>query len=809
MADDGLYSIYSKLDEIYEILERNISSGKGNYSAPYNDAFVKEILDNIKNVMKKDRKTGEYVDTGKIDFKAITTAINNYLKLLDLSTSKSNTYVKAVMERVAKNYEKLAADSQAQQAYLARALKDLEKELVRLSSGEYSKTPMLNMKKAQNNPEAQEFLKGVRAELATLINMDSRVSKLAYLFETDVAGRKGRVRKFTEDLIEGLGRSKFVGGALSDMFRLLTYFAATYVKNIPLIGKPLAAILVALGSLGPSLVNGIISGITQALSIILFSRLGGKAGSAIFDKLFGGIGKLFSGGAAVKFFGGLFGGRASGKAASTVGTLVMDGKPLYTSTESLRKAGVITSSASKVGAGAGIAKILGAFGKITPWFGRIFGVVSKFLGPVGWILTGIQLAVLLFKNWDKVMGTIKNGWNTITSGSFWENVGEKLKNLGKDVAEKGKGFIETGKSFAQEHPVAGMFLGAFRPGTGMLTEAWKNLPVNIEKQKYDKLEIDQGGVPINLGKLSQSVAAQQLEAYRASNRELFDQYYDIVPEGYASLGSFTNDIVMRNSGTGKKGAVLYKGATEDLKNLRQVLKGAFIQRGLSEKAAEVKANQLSYTSGISSMTSVHSKTGGHSDPMGSGFDLGTGGRWSKEDWELAIPLVQDFYKGNLDAYYEANVNGKGRFTKPGVSLSNAHFHVEMAKSQRGSRPFSDIRSELWVENAKKKKLLDQTAKAEGQEDFNEVDAITKGSPIGIASPSSLSESSERKVKVEDNKFNQNGYTRIIQPDDSNIRSTIPAIKKSQTPRVDYTGDEMFSEVLRRTISAATRDPVQQ
>lgn len=811
MADDGLYSIYSKLDEIYEILERNISSGKGNYSAPYNDAFVKEILDNIKNVMKKDRKTGEYVDTGKIDFKAITTAINNYLKLLDLSTSKSNVYVKSVMERVAKNYEKLAADSQAQQAYLARALKDLEKELVRLSSGEYSKTPMLNMKKAQNNPEAQEFLKGVRAELATLISMDSRVSKLAYLFETDIAGRKGRVRRFTEDLIEGLGRSKFVGGALSDMFRLLTYFAATYVKSIPLIGKPLAAILVALGSLGPSLVNGIISGITQALSMILFSRLGGKAGSAIFDKLFGGVGKLFSGGVIAKLFSGIFGGRVSGKAASTVGTLVMDGKTLYTSTESLRKAGVATSSASRAGAGAGIARVLGAFGKITPWFGRIFGVVSKFLGPIGWILTGIQLAVLLFKNWDKVMGTIKNGWEKITSGSFWSNIWDSIRDAFTGFGNNGGN--NGGAAFQEKHPVLAKVGSFFKNTWNDLTGKKEDIPYPIGvasptvTETHGLLKLDQGGVPLNLQSLNQWNAMTQMEAYRKSNKSLFDSYYEIVPEGLASVqANFKNDLAMRDEDNkNRKGAVLYRGASQDLLAAREAITEVFKQSGMSPSEAAQKASMLAYTSGIATGSSSHSKGGGHSSPLGYGFDLSTGKRWGKKEWDLALPVIKEVYKQRgINAFYE-DERGHHFVNPTAENAKFAHIHAETSKSLGAYR---NVRNEIWNRYAG---IREQNAIAleESKKEYEEAKATQQGIGVTEAPVEQEQIIQEPVMSEQEDRFNQNGYTRIIQPDDSHIKPTFPIQKKSSSPKIDYTGDEMFSDVLRRTIDAAMRDPVQQ
>ena len=811
MADDDLYGILRELTAIREILERDISSGRENYAAPYNDSFVQHIMSNSGNIKKRDPKSGQYVDTGELDAKSVKTIINDFLKMSDLNTSKSTIFVKKYVDEMKKEYDKYKADSLAQKAYYARSLKKLEDMLVEYSIGAYAKSPMLNVKKGMENPIGAAFLKKIQAEFQVLYKTNSVVSKIAYLFETDLSGKKSRVRKFTEDLIEGLGRSKFVGGALSDMFRLLTYFAATYVKSIPLIGKPLAAILVALGSLGPSLVNGIISGITQALSMILFSRLGGKAGSVIFDKLFGGVGKLFSGGAIAKLFGGLFGGRASGKVASTVGTLVMDGKTLYTSTESLRKAGMLAGTASKVGAGAGIARILGAFGKITPWFGRIFGVVSKFLGPIGWILTGIQLAVLLFKNWDKVMGTIKNGWEKITSGSFWSNIWDSIRDAFTGFGNNGGN--NEGATFQEKHPVLAKVGSFFKNTWNDLTGKKEDIPYPIGvasptvTETHGLLKLDQGGVPLNLQSLNQWNAMTQMEAYRKSNKSLFDSYYEIVPEGLASVqANFKNDLVMRDEDNkNRKGAVLYQGASQDLLAAREAITEVFKQSGMSPSEAAQKASMLAYTSGISTGSSSHSKGGGHSSPLGYGFDLSTGKRWGKKEWDLALPVIKKVYEQRgINAFYE-DERGHHFVNPTAENAKFAHIHAETSKSLGAYR---NVRNEIWNRYAG---IREQNAIAleESKKEYEEAKATQQGIGVTEAPVEQEQIIQEPVMSEQEDRFNQNGYTRIIQPDDSHIKPTFPIQKKSSSPKIDYTGDEMFSDVLRRTIDAAMRDPVQQ
>ena len=637
-------------------------------------------------------------------------------------------------------------------------------------------------------------------------SLDSTVKtmteKIMAFFGQDRATRKRRERQFIEDLVEGLARNKFVGGAISDTFRLLTYFAATWVKNIPLIGKPLAAILVAIGSLGDKiaslLIGALVGSFLPALGRLLFSGLG-RVLLPILGSAFGG--KLLQG-TLGKVLMTALGGKAVAKSAGTMGTFVMNGKTFFTSTESLTGAlgkgrvasvatkavSAVTGAVSRVGAGIGLTKVLGVLGKIGPWLGRIFGVVSKFLGPIGLIITGLQLAWALFKNWDKVMGTIKRGWDSLTSGSFWSNLWEGIKdwwNGGKDKPSGGSG----GSPFTIESYTSpqGAKRTRFYP-TGVATP--------VETDVFGKLKLDQGGVPINLQELSPSVASKQMEAYRAKNKDLFDMYYEIVPQSHANVsGSFTNDLKMRDSDSkNREGAVLFKGASETLDTLRDNLVAA----GMSRE----KANALRYTSGISTLTSVHSKTGDHSNPLGYGFDLGASGNWSRADWEFALPLVQDYFKSiGFKANYEAKVGGKGKFTLPSVSMNNAHFHVGASAKQ----------DPLFVRNMPWNRYVGASGIVE-EAMIEEAQKVQAAKPsIAVTTP--LAEESKEGTEITENKeandvYSQSGFTRIVQPGEGEeVKSTI--VQKPKPPKIDYSGDEMFSEVFYRAIRVATWDPVQQ
>lgn len=807
MADDDLYGILRELTAIRELLERDISSGRENYAAPYNDSFVRDIMSNSRNIQKKDSRTGQYVDTGELDAKSVKTAINDFLKMRDLSTSKSTIFVKKYVDEMKKTHDSYKANSLAQQVYFARAIDKLGKMLFEYSSGAYAKSPVLNVKKGMNNPLGAAFLKKIQAEFQVLHKTNSVVSKIAYLFETDLSGKKSRVRKFTEDLIEGLARSKFVGGALTDFIRLGSFFLASWVKNIPLIGKPLAAIVVALGSLGPSII-----GLLSSLLMVRFIPGLGRFLVPLLTKAFGG--KIFEG-TLGKIMATIFGKEAlkgvATRAVGTGATTIIGGKVLGTSAAS-KGIGLI-GNLTKGGSLPWFTKLMTVLGRFAPLLGRIVG----FLGPIGVAVSIISLAIPLItgivKNWDKIMEKVKYGWETITSNSFWKNLWDNITGWFKGIGgNSDPNKVWKNEDFIRKHPflaAANPFISAEEVAAvskkignerrGMPSPV-RAFPLNrstpIYTSRVGQLKLDQGGVPMNLGELSVGTASKEMEAYRRGNKQLFDSYYEIVPEGLASVkGSFTNDLTMINEDTGKKGAVLYKGAQDDLKSLRQYL----VDSGMSK----AKADRLVYTSGISTLRSPHSKTGDHSNPLGYGFDLGTGGSWSQKDWEFAIPLVKAFYgQGGFKANYEAIVGGKGRFTSPSASLNNAHFHVGV--DAKGSPLI--MRNPFWGRYVQGRNVVER-AMLEEEAKVNKVDnVVSDQATIGVSPPATPSQV-ETKIDEKD-EFNQNGYTRIIQPDDSHIKSTIP-VKKSTVPQIDYTGDEMFSDVLRRTIDAAMRDAVQQ
>jgi hypothetical protein len=92
-------------------------------------------------------------------------------------------------------------------------------------------------------------------------------NKILSFFKEKENRDKVNRRHFTEDLIEGLGKSKFFGGAIIDLIRLGTFFIASFLKEKGPLGKALAVALVAAGPIiGAAVVNGLTKVLTAGLT---------------------------------------------------------------------------------------------------------------------------------------------------------------------------------------------------------------------------------------------------------------------------------------------------------------------------------------------------------------------------------------------------------------------------------------------------------------------------------------------------------------------------------------------------------------
>ena len=608
---------------------------------------------------------------------------------------------------------------------------------------------------------------------------DSLFDKFSSLFRDQENLKKTKTKHFIDDLVDGLARSKFVGGAFTDLIRLFTFFGANFLKNFGPIGKALAVGLVALG---PVIATAIANAVGRALSAVIgnvvtgalskiIGQMGGSATGSFFGTLFG----MGAKGAATNGLSGLAARSIAGTVATnsvvtgigTAGTTA-----LATGISGIGGATVAGSTVTGIGTavGGGVAAS-GAAG------GGLLASLTAALGPIlitlGVIAAAAGVIYLIAKNWDKLT-------------KWCEETSDKLKDLGKSWLEAFQNWKDGLNDWLDEHPLVDKTLGGIAAAGGGIIgySAYENMRGAIPKVtpqlgedsvQYGKLKVGKYGEVLNAKELNQAELGRYMEAYRQQDKERFDRTYEIAPEGIASLSDFQRDAVMRDSeNNGKKGAILYKGATQDLLELRKAL----IAGGMSEE----KANKLMYTSGMLTGSGGHAVGGKHDSAFATGFDL-VGKGWNQEDMTLADPIIKGFYKGVGQADYEIKKNGQYLFTTPDKGTNNALWDV--TRSVGGSIPLSAVENEKtfeeWAQTKKKSIAVAPTEtekKAEGEKTEEKPKSLAEQNP--------------------DNKLLNNPLTKQMQK-----------VANADGGFIDFTGNKTMSDVLKDALNMLHCQPRQQ
>ena len=535
---------------------------------------------------------------------------------------------------------------------------------------------------------------------AMKIGLDQLSYNMNYFFSQFEQNDKRNRRTFASELIEGLAANKFIGGAINDTFRLVGFYGASMIKQIPLIGKFLAPVFYGvMQALGPILTQAVITGVVQgiAASLVgnlvtgLLGRLGGgliagQAGSQLLNKgaIIGwgsrlgqvtartvpaaatitGIGTMGTvagiGGAAQ--IGGQAGGIAGAQTVANMaanpvaqaglrGALATTGK---VAGRVLPGLGVLIEGGSAIGEWKkgnkgkasmhGLSAALGA--------GAIAAGATGVGAPIALILGALSLIAALIGIFMK--DSKKNAEKTNEYQEFMKDTGAWMRNGG-----------------AQESLLS--TYGGSNTIGAEVKENLKNKPTTGSgddrvARTIGKLQLDKGGAILNAQSFTQSELAKQLELYRKTDPTGFNNLYEEVKQGDANLNSFTTDAVFKDAKGQKTGALLYKGATNDLSDLRRML----MMGGMSEE----KANQLMYSSGMmTGSNKKHSfgKWKSHANKYGYGFDLGAP-QWTQKDWEMAAPIMKNFYAAKgFDANYEVN----GSFTNPALRYDREQSHEDV------------------------------------------------------------------------------------------------------------------------------------
>lgn len=553
---------------------------------------------------------------------------------------------------------------------------------------------------------AKELAKYTGTQQQTMF--DSAVEKLKSFMGVQEGERKKTLMALGASLVEGLENSKFVGGALRDMFTLIGLLGGSWLKNhFGELGKKLApAFLIAMSVGGPILVNLLIAGLVFKFLPALVGKflpalVGGLTKGLGIGKLAGGIGRFATGlgskigsvltsipkvtqniwGALGKVGSFAMKTGALGKAVSLGAKVVKGGIPGILGGLAIEGAANFAMSKglnAKIGhgiSGAGQGALMGAFlGSVIPGLGTAVGTA------VGAVVGGIAGVVKGFREDSKEHGKTMEEI-TKENQSWWKSVIEWFKGtkLGKwltggDSGESNGGTSGGGSSVLQRVQNA---VGEFK--AKYFGEQDKRVAGTI-----GDLQINKYGGMINIGSMNRMQASDAVQAYMQKDPTSFGRAYETVGSKHAYLGSFQNDLAIRDKKGNAKQAVLFKGAEEELNYIWSALQKA----GMTQRQAE----QLKYTSGRATATSKHKKSGkanSHDNIYSLVYDLGTGNNWSDKEWETAFNVLKPIMaEQGFDLKWEGvNKNKETIFGDKFVGgLTNRHFHVGLMKGQQNMVP---------------------------------------------------------------------------------------------------------------------------
>ena len=387
------------------------------------DKLNKEVQEVLRYVSKMwDQSVKGDVPTQK-ELKELKKGLSLLLQSSKATTTETRTYLSLLFNRLEKSLDKLDKN------------RFMHSANANISNMVNSGVLDTSKKGAQDNLLAQLLTKGYVSPVVKSVS--SFQDKLMSFLGMEKSQEKTKKRQFIDDLVEGLSRSKFVGGALTDFIRLGTLLVASWLKNKGTWGKVLAVALVAAGPIiGAAIAGALVKGVTA-----LFTRAIGLIGKGLWNvvkwagsKLFSWMGKILAAIWAGKALSGARGALAGlGIGGRTTGTAMRAGAILAPGTSGfLADAMLAGGGAAQSTAKAGILKgIWGVVKKIGPWLLR----AGKLFNVVGWIWLGIEAILGIIKWWKsrKESGAGEKGSKTQDIGT--SDIEDEKPKLGEDFIE--------------------------------------------------------------------------------------------------------------------------------------------------------------------------------------------------------------------------------------------------------------------------------------------------------------------------------------------------------------------------------------
>ena len=386
-----------------------------------------------------------------------------------------------------------------------------------------------------------EKLKGVNEDLAKRVGLklDDAQYKLMAFFQEQEKRTDKRTRGFANELIEGLEKSKWVGGALRDTFRLVGLLGANFLSRFGQLGRVLGgAFYVAMEVAGPQLVNLLLQGMGKLL-MNLPSFIGKFGWGNALGVTAGVVGAAWAFGEAKDSWG-------QGKKGNAV-AFGTGGAAMGAGAAALGVAGVASVGATAMGGAAagGLAATLSG--------------IAAALGPIGWTLLAIGAAVAgIAFLWKKYGDDVKKHYKE--HKEFYDNWFNRILDVIfpiKGLFDFIKWFYEHcpwvhGKDSSDPNSSAVNFLGMGGKGAsarllGGKTDSTNHLSLSkmteADWQRADTLapEYDEAtGAIVNLGQMSQKRAAEVIKADIEAKGK--NSYYEIADSSLVDKRQFKTDV---------------------------------------------------------------------------------------------------------------------------------------------------------------------------------------------------------------------------------------------------------------------------
>lgn len=472
---------------------------------------------------------------------------------------------------------------------------------------------------------------GEQSKTANLLT--SIQDKILSFFNENKSQEKTKRRQFIDDLIDGLSKSKWIGGAIMDLFKLASFFAANWLKNFGPIGKALAVGIIAAAPLiGAKMASIISNAIVKGLTNVVKTGLTG-------------LGALFRAAFSEKAIAGLTrGGALAGGALALAGAGALGSYAVNTWNEGGARnkwaGGLMGAGALGLGA-LGVSGLVAA---IAPAIGAaMLAAVAPIAAPVAIIATG---AGLVIKFWPQIV-------------NFFKSVLEWLGIIA-DKDEDGN-YVTQGQSISQK---------IFGYG-GQSKRARPKSQKEWDAANSAALQISETGVMLNFGELTQEQLSRKVADFvgvkGSDNYNLFTKNYDLIPadDPHVSFGSFKTDAIT-NIG-GENYIIAPAGTLNRVKQMDQKAK----ERGQVGSLTQITSGLGTAGNYAQKLLSPH-QSPEHFKPTDSAIDTVTHNAAGQDitEWMMTSGIIKSVF--GVKGLYHGNADG-----------SDMHLHIGGYASAEG------------------------------------------------------------------------------------------------------------------------------